>query len=423
MKKVIAALIASTVLGIAGLAALFQAVKRAYQVDPPLAGYSEATEAETDALGQRAAQGLSSGDPAPFDEAVDIEAIARQVLVDSPMTRGQRARFVEEFKLGIARSSSGSIGKAFVQSPSPETRARLLRSRVRPDGHREAVLRLRVGEGVNYLSLIVARDPAGRARIVDWYNYLNGEAGHAAFRSLALAMAGDLRRPPIARLAARILRNPARPDPEGSAELIKKMAELRSLLSAGKNREALAAWKRLPQAFRETRSGLMLRFRAAQGLGDDEYRRAMEDLKARFPNDPSLALSQVDAFFMRKDFEGALKAIDTIEDAIGGDPYLAVLRTQVLWNLGQADRAKAMLAQAMKNEPDLIDLWWAAVQLSLWRRDHGETARLLAEIESRFDVLMGDLRGNSVYSEFVTSSEFRAWQGRHSRSAGARAAD
>jgi hypothetical protein len=163
VKKIIAAVAISALLGCGGLGALiYLAVSRAYRVDPPLAGYAEATHAECGALGRRVVEGLEARDAAPFDEALDLDAIVRQGLADVPMSRDRRARFVAGFRKGVEQKG-GSLGNGLVKGLDPRAHVRLLRCRVGTGGRREAIVRLLMESGVNYLALSVLRDPAGRS--------------------------------------------------------------------------------------------------------------------------------------------------------------------------------------------------------------------------------------------------------------------
>ena len=48
------------------------------------------------------------------------------------------------------------------------------------------------------------------------------------------------------------------------------------------------------------------------------------------PNDAMIDLISVDAYILRKAYDKALEAIDRVDKAIGRDPYLKVLRGNVL---------------------------------------------------------------------------------------------
>ncbi|MBI5544676.1 MAG: hypothetical protein HY901_12360 [Deltaproteobacteria bacterium] len=411
MKRiaVVAALALLVVVGL--LAFAYSALKASFVADPPLAGYGEVSQEDADALGRKVAEGFSARDAKAFDAALDLDAFGRIMTAEFPMARRQRIRFFEGFKEGLAKAGAGSFGKYFTQSFPADTTVRHLRARMR-DGHREAVLRVRQGQGVNYFGLILARDPSGRTRIVDWYNYFAGELGHATMRSVIEATAGDIKQTPFERLLVRFAGRLRKPDATKESNAGDEIAKVRKLTLAKQYDEALKALKGLPEPILNTRSGWMMRLQIAQAMGDVEYQRALDEMSARFPGDPTLALVQVDRHFMKKDFKKALECIDAVDKAVGGDPYLAVLRVQALLELDRAPEAKVGLAEAAKEEPDLIDLQWAAITVSLRQRDHGETMRQLLEIERTFAMEMSDLLDIPDYADFVRSPEYRVWLSR-----------
>jgi hypothetical protein len=77
------------------------------------------------------------------------------------------------------------------------------------------------------------------------------------------------------------------------------------LLGEGKPAEALAIYRSLRPETRKQKVVPLGRIAAAQAADDDrEYAGALEEYRKLFPDDPSLDLLSVDAFFMRKDLPG-----------------------------------------------------------------------------------------------------------------------
>jgi hypothetical protein len=62
---------------------------------------------------------------------------------------------------------------------------------------------------------------------------------------------------------------------------------------------------------------------------------ALDELTRDYPDDPSLALMQIDGAFLRGDLDGALHAIDVLDQATGGDPFQDAVRAEVYLKRGK----------------------------------------------------------------------------------------
>ncbi|MGC4118697.1 MAG: hypothetical protein QM765_29895 [Myxococcales bacterium] len=411
MKR-IAIVVAAVLLAFLALSVFaYLQVKAAFAVDPPLAGYTEASEPEALAIGKVLVDCFESRDPVQLNETFDLDAFARQVAEPFALSRRNREALVEGLRSGFNKATGGKgIGQIVLATPE-DTEAKILRARLRGD-KREVIARLRMSDGaMNYLGLIVMRDPSGKPRVVDWFNYLAGELGHVTMSNVAEALT-PAKTAPLQRLAEQLVAPGGKKKGAAAKEAGPLLAEVGKALREGKHAEALKKWKELPEPIRMTRGALLLRLQMGQGLGESEYQDALKAIAERFPNDPSLALALVDRHMAVKDYAAVLADLDAVERAVGGDPYLAAMRAPSLSALGKHAEAKAGLAKAMEAEPTLVDLWWSAIAVALEQKDHGEVLRLLVEVESKFDLELGDLQDLPDYADFVRSKEYETFQAR-----------
>jgi hypothetical protein len=174
-----------------------------------------------------------------------------------------------------------------------------------------------------------------QVRIVDAFSYVQGQwitqllGGNLDAMAKSLDYLGDL---PL------------------MAETVRKA---RDLQRGGSNKEALAIIDDLPANVRQYRGVQMMRVRAAAGISPEAYKQALDELATVFPNDPSIAMVETDGAFARQDYAAALKWIDMIDQAIGGDAFLATHRAVAYLRLGQLDKALEHADKALAMEPEL----------------------------------------------------------------------
>ena len=109
------------------------------------------------------------------------------------------------------------------------------------------------------------------------------------------------------------------------------------------------------------------------------------------------------------EYDRALAAVDRLEKAVGGDPYLDVIRAGIHLAQGDAGAARRLARQAVDGDGTLPDGYWALVNVSLADKRFDETARLLDLLREQFQLEFGDLTQIPEYAEFVQSPEYRQW--------------
>ncbi len=269
------------------------------------------------------------------------------------------------------------------------------------NGEKRVILRLLLPEGtLNYHEMVLVRDQTGFIRARDIYVYTSGEYFSETIQRLYLLAAAS--------------------DP-GVLERIsgKKNAFVEALpdyklmmekVRAGDGKAAVALYRRLPEQLRKQKSVLLAYVSASSKIGDDAaYASAMDEMRATFPNDPGLDLMSIDSYLLKQKYDDALSAIDRVDKAVGGDPYLDVLRSNINLQRGDLVKAQAHAVSACDREPLLLGGWWSRVSVALARKDFAETARLLKHIRNEMGVQLSDLTKIPEYAEFVRSDAYRGF--------------
>ena len=385
----------------------YVAIERARTATSPIGTYGQASAEEAKALGARLAASLVAGEGKELDEAFDLDAMVGEAILPVRLFPAQRARFITDFVTGMHEAGSGTLGAQLAKSAKGGLITVIHVHEV--NGRQRAMVRFVDGAGaLSYHDWVIGKDAQGRARVIDFYNYLSGQMFSEVIAGLALPAIAESTRTSLERL---ITGGSHDADPAAYAAVSKAF-------NAGKPAEAMARWQELSEAQRTSRTGMFLRMRCSQALGDAPYQQAIEAITSAFPDDASLALIEIDGFLLRKEWDRSLASIDLVDRSVGGDPYLDCTRAGVLRLAGRLDQAKAAIARYLAAEPGVQQAWWTAVDIALATKDHVETVRLLLELERRFRITFKDLATNQAYADFVASPEYARWRERPAAHAG-----
>ncbi|HXY34339.1 MAG TPA: hypothetical protein VEI07_08935 [Planctomycetaceae bacterium] len=348
---------------------------------------------------------VKKGDLAGLNDLVDWDALlATATEYPNPPAElvKQRADFVTGAR-SASRSGNGFTGQLLQQARRGGT-YKFLRCR-EVDGRRRAEFRLITKEhGINYHDFVLASGEDGLVRAVDCYIFLTGQMLTTALREAFLPFAQKWIKGGLEQL----------PAPE--REFLTHFADFTALVDASRDKEhrqVLDIYERLPASMKKMKTTLALRLGSAQFLSEDEYLRAIEDYRKYYPNDASVDLVALDAFTVRKDYKRAMEGVERIDKAVGGDPYLKVLRGNLFVVQGQLDAAWKMDEAAVAEEPTLTPAYFALVAIALQKRDFAKTAELLSDLESKCNVKFKDLTTVPAYAQFVKSDEYKKWLKAH----------
>jgi tetratricopeptide (TPR) repeat protein len=248
--------------------------------------------------------------------------------------------------------------------------------------------------------MTVVRQPDGEIRIVKMYVYLAAETMAKILRRAFLAAVASESRTLLERLQGK------------ESDFVKHIAETQAMTAAvqnGQPQRAIAIYRKLPLSLQKDKSLLLIRYRAAAELQDDEYTKAMDDFRKYHPDDPCIDIICVDAHFQDGEFDEALACVDRLDEAVGGDPYLELIRANVCIQDEDYDGARKLAHKALEAEEDLIDAQWCLITISLAEKDFDETSRLLTKLAEEFGMEFDDLTQVPEYAEYVKSPQYRQW--------------
>lgn len=357
----------------------------------------ESARAETaKAFAQRIASSMQSGDGTVLDRAIDVDAILERTY------RGLDASEAGRRDFGTGVKKTFSFGSAIAKEIESTGSYELLR--VRPvQGKQRALFRLISPGGVNYhdMELAPARDGKGQ-RVVDVFIFLSGEWLSETLRRGFLPVMAHEKRALGSMTSAQ----------SAYIDSLPRITELSTAVRNGDHARVLAVYRALPPEVQKDRNVMMMYYQAASKAGDAEYARALDAIKKTFPKDPALDLLLFDDYFLKKQYDGALAALERVRRALGGDAYLDFLEGNIFYARGDHAAAKVRLNRAIATEPDLVDPYWTLITISLEQRAYDETARLLERVEANAKVELQDVGSVAEYAGFAKSKAYAQWKQR-----------
>jgi tetratricopeptide (TPR) repeat protein len=353
------------------------------------------TEEEAASFAEAVNKAVASRDARAFDDLFDWDALLDRATEGIDVPAKIRASVLTTFR------ANRGLGKTVTDLCSQGASYTLLRTRIEGNQGRAMFRLLQAGGAVHYHDLLLARRPSGRIQCVDMQAFVTGELFSATMRRLIIPAVVQENRSSLDKIRG------------SENEFYKHMSDIQRMSKArkdGQPAQALAIYKQLPQSVREDKNVLLLRLQAAQESGDDEeYLRAMEDFRAGFPDDACLDLISIDYYLLKKQYADSLAGIDKVDKAVGGDPYLNVLRANLYLESGKFAAAREAASKAIQDEPTLLDGYWCLVTISLREKKFDDTLNLLRMIATKFHVEFQDLTKVPEYAEFVKSPQYKEW--------------
>jgi tetratricopeptide (TPR) repeat protein len=262
------------------------------------------------------------------------------------------------------------------------------------DDERRPILRLISDQGMNFHELIIERDATGTARIVDMYIVLSGESIVQTERRLYLMLAN------MGQKTKKL-----EPNLDAVVTISEKMQK-------GDFQGVLDTYDAAPEKIKRDRVASLLRVMAAQRAGKDElYYSALEDYAKLHKEEATADLLSIDLLFNKKDFDGAMKTLDSLEKKMGTDGGIDFYRANLKGVAGDAKAALEYAQKAVDEDPTLFNAADFCLTTALKNGDFASSKKYLLVIENnRPNFKFGDLKGAALFKEFVKSPEYAAWQ-------------
>ncbi|MGE0785711.1 MAG: tetratricopeptide repeat protein [Sandaracinaceae bacterium] len=308
-----------------------------------------------------------ANDETRMGQLFDFNALGERAV---PLGTPNRAMFIQGMVQGISEPGSGFVAQIAGSG------AYTFRGVVWRDGLPHARFRFVVTQGgFNFHDLLVISGGGRGPRVADIHVLTSAEYLSQTVGRFAALTAGD------GNLVSMILRR-GRLSPDGVERLTDFVTATRE-----SPEEAMRTYEALPADLKEQRFVQIMRVQAASGLDTDRYLAVMTDAQTHLaPDDPSLAVTLLDAYYLREDWPNALASIRAVRSEYD-DPYVWALESRLLTFSGDPAGALALADRGIEAEPTLIDTHDAALVAALRSAD---TERALAEL-AQLEASLGDM--------------------------------
>jgi tetratricopeptide (TPR) repeat protein len=362
---------------------------------PPL------TEDDCKEFGEKLEKAVADGDSATVNKLLRINDLFERSISDLGLSAKDKKAV-----LAGAANAAGQFGAQFMKVVQEGGSYSVVRART-VNGRPRVLLRLVHGAGaVNYHEFTLVRYPDQQIATEDIYIYAAGEPITQTFRRLMLGFMAELNKGAVARLG-------------GEEQVLTKhmgdISKMGTLARNGQNKEALAIFRKLPAELQKNKVFQIIAIQAAGGTGDDnDYLTELERFHKDHPNDPAGDLVSIDYYLLKKNYDEMFKTIDRLDKALGGDPYLEVIKAGGLAEAGRFKEARASADKVIKDAPKSPHGYWMRTTVATKEKDHTDTLKCLkALVENVEPTLEADaLRADERFTDFVKTpqfDEFKKW--------------
>ncbi len=390
IKCLLAALIISVLTSCAGTHS--QGLKAQTYINEETAVIDKYTEA-----GHKIIKAISQGNADSFNTALDKTSLLDRAFHGMPQNihitraRLQMSTVLDKAGITITENLAKRSKLTFVQSRSVK------------EEHR-ALVRVDMGnKGLSYIDFILDKDENNTIRIVDWYDYAQGQLYSESLRQALVFIL-----PRDNTLFATIL---------GEAWIdsnsIERFSELAQLAQDNNYKEWIEQYKTLPEHLKYSRTVLVTRVLIASAAGaEPEYRSALKDVSTYLGDDPSLSLMLVDHYLNERDYASAHRSLNRLSEYTGGDAAIHLLKANVYLTEKDYTESLKYAQMAVKEDYGFEDAYWTLLAVSIYSHHYDIAVSTLRDLERQFGYEFDPSRLARVkgYEKFASSSIFADWQ-------------
>ncbi len=157
----------------------------------------------------------------------------------------------------------------------------------------------------------------------------------------------------------------------------------------------------------------LIAIQAAQGTNDDAlYLAEMERFRKDHPDDAAGDLVSMDYYHLKKQPDEVLKLADRLDKALGGDPYLSVVRVGALIDAKRFKEARTAAEKAVKDEPKLTQAYWARISVATEEKNHADTLTWLKKLveDTGTDVTAAEVEMNEQFAAFIKTPQYQQFK-------------
>lgn len=182
----------------------------------------------------------------------------------------------------------------------------------------------------------------GKVKIADVYIYLSGELLSETCKNLYLTLMEEAENKKFA-------------SPKENMPELNVLPEIKKLFMSRKYSEAKEKLDKLPVYLRAAKTVLLMNVQICAGIDADSFAKAIEEYVAAYPTAENINFIMIDGYFVQKDYEKALAAVNKLDSQINKDPFLDYFRHLACYALDKKAESKNYLHSLTKAMPEFED--------------------------------------------------------------------
>lgn len=268
---------------------------------------------------------VSNGDAAIFFTALYFPELSNRITAKSNVAKNPGVML--GFRQGLERNDMGRQIIANVQNGS----YRLVNT-YQQSGQTHALFRMFGNGGLNYHDFLLCKDKDS-VKVADIYVYLTGEYLSITFAELLNTLVPGTSSISDSQERTNFINNLRTLQRQGEYATMKNMIEKQS--PEMKNNKAIQTFYIL----------------ACKNVDTESYISSIESFAALYPDASNIYLIMLDAYYLKKEVEKGIDAINKLDTLVKGDPFLNFYRGN-FYILGEKpDDAKAAFEKAFQYDP------------------------------------------------------------------------
>lgn len=259
------------------------------------------------------------------------------------------------------------------------------------------LFRLVSEQGVNYHEIHMNKNADGEIMIEDFYSYLEAELFSQGIKRLYIIN------------LSQEMENFSHP----IADALPIINDIAMLADGGKPGEAFAKLRKLPKSVLEQKIVMLILLSLGQDLGEDSLKVAEQTFRDIYPKDPLVDLKLMEFGFRSGDTSRILTSIQKIQNSIGEDHYLQMLKATVFKNMNKLPEAKQLLYNALESEPNNDEYYWVLLDLLITNKEYDTAVEWFQKLYEQFDENPADYLIYDGYRDFYESKPYKNWIAKH----------
>jgi predicted Zn-dependent protease len=120
----------------------------------------------------------------------------------------------------------------------------------------------------------------------------------------------------------------------------------------------------------------------------------------------------MDYHFLKQDYPKTAKAVDQLDQQVGGDPYLNLIRANIAIGQNDAEAARGFVETLIKALPDkATEGYGILLDQAIEAQNHAETTRVLKALEAETPVRFPiDFNKAKPFADYMASPEYEKWK-------------